>query len=418
MHELIRELYPVCRSITGNGVRHTLSRLSNLIPLSVREIPTGTPVFDWIIPKEWNIRDAWVKDATGRKVVDFTESSLHVLSYSVPVKATLTWDELRPHLYSDPSKPDWIPYRTSYYAPHWGFCVTQRMLEAFPPGPYDVCIDSTLADGSLTYGECYLPGSSPDKEILISCHICHPSLCNDNLSGIAVAAFLAFELLTRTLRHSVRLLFIPGTIGSIAWLAANEESAKRIVAGLVLTCVGDSGPFTYKRSRRGNSAIDRIMEHVIHHSGGGSRVVDFTPWGYDERQYCSPGFDLPVGCLMRSPHGTFPEYHTSADNPDFVSARSLAGALDACLEAIQILEGNRVVLNRMPKCEPQLGKRGLYGSAGGSGIEADRLALLWVLNQSDGEKTLLDIAERSQLPFATVDRAASILQQAELVQPS
>ncbi|WP_435011862.1 DUF4910 domain-containing protein (plasmid) [Tundrisphaera lichenicola] len=384
IHELITQLYPICRSLTGDGVRRTLGRIGELIPLELHEVPTGTRVFDWAVPKEWNIRDAYVKDETGRRVIDFRESNLHVVSYSVPIRARMTLADLRPHLHTIPEHPDWIPHRASYYQENWGFCLSHRRLEELEEGEYEICIDSSLEDGHLTYGECYLPGEQGD-EFLISCHTCHPSLCNDNLSGIGVATFLARHLLRKRLRYSFRFIFIPATIGSITWLSRNEGRVASIKHGLVLTCLGDPGDPTYKKSRRGDTEIDRAFQHVLGRSGRPHEVVDFYPFGYDERQYCSPGFNMPVGVLSRTRHGRFPEYHTSADDLEFVQALSLGDSLSWCLEAIAVLEGNRTYLNTNPKCEPQLGRRGLYRISGGPG----ELSMLWVLNLSDGAHSLL-----------------------------
>ncbi|XVQ86737.1 DUF4910 domain-containing protein [Microbispora siamensis] len=415
MHALVERLYPLCRSITGDGVRRTLEIVGESLPLEVREVPTGTEVLDWTVPKEWNIRDAYVKDPSGRKVIDFAESTLHVVGYSVPVSATLTLDELRPHLHTLPGQPDLIPYRTSYYAETWGFCLRHETLAALPPGPYEVVIDSTLTDGHLTYAEHVVPGESAD-EVLVSCHICHPSLANDNLAGVAVAVELARRLTGRRPRHTYRFVFAPGTIGAITWLALNRDRAGRIKAGIVLACAGDRGSLTYKRSRRGNAEIDRVMEHVLSASGRPHTVVDFSPYGYDERQYCSPGFDLGVGSLTRTPYGAYPEYHTSADNPDFVSPEAMTETLETLWEAVDVLERDRRYLNLSPYGEPQLGRRGLYGSLGGrSDTKRDQMAMLWVLNLSDGDHSLLDIAERSGLPFPLVADAALALQSAGLL---
>jgi len=284
----------------------------------------------------------------------------------------------------------------------------------FEDGDYEVCIDSSLEDGHLTYGECYLPGGSTD-EVLISCHVCHPSLANDNLSGLTVATALAELLSGRDLRYSYRFLFIPGTIGAIAWLAQNRESAGRIRHGLVLTCIGDAGGFHYKKSRRGNAEIDQAVVHVLRHYGESSEILEFSPYGYDERQYCSAGFNLPVGCLMRSVWGTFPEYHTSADNLEFIQPSQLAGSLRVGAAVVDVLEENRRYRNLSPYCEPQLGKRGLYRAAGGEAIGMEINARLWVLNLSDGEHSLLDIAERSGLPFTAISDAAELLRQSGLL---
>jgi len=409
MHRFIADLFPICRSITGDGVRETLRMVGSQIPLEIHEVPTGTQVFDWTIPKEWNIKDAYIKNSRGDRVVDFRRSNLHVMSYSVPVRARMSLEELKKHIYTLPEHPDWIPYRTSYYQERWGFCLSQNQLSAMPDEEYEVCIDSTLEPGHLTYGESVIEGDTTE-EILLSCHVCHPSLCNDNLSGVALLAFLASHLRTVPLRYTYRFLFIPGTIGSIAWLCLNEGKTERIKHGLVAACVGDSGASTYKKSRRGNAEIDRVAAHVLRTSGKEYQIVDFFPYGYDERQYCSPGFNLPVGCLMRTPHGKYPEYHTSADNLEFVETESLEDSFMNYLRVIHVLENNRRYVNRSPKCEPQLGKRGLYSAVGGSADAATRqLAMLWVLNGADGDHTLLDIAERSGMKFENLQEAADLL---------
>ncbi len=409
MHRFIGELFPICRSITGDGLRETLRLIKNRIPMEIHEVPSGTPVFDWTVPLEWNIRDAYIADEHGRRVVDFKQCNLHVVSYSRPVKKKMRLAELREHLFTIPEYPDWIPYRTSYYTENWGFCLSHRQYLDLPDAEYDVCIDSILEPGHLTYGECFLPGERSD-EVLISCHVCHPSLGNDNLSGIAVSTFLARALAVVSRQYSYRFLFIPGTIGSITWLSRNQENVHRIKHGLVLTGVGDAGFITYKRSRQGNAEIDRATSHVLRHSGKPHQIIDFSPYGYDERQYCSPGFNLPVGCLMRTPHGQYPEYHTSADNLDFVHPEALEETLHTCLKILCILENNRTCHNTNPHCEPQLGKRGLYRSVGGQKEGAfNEMALLWVLNLSDGQHSLLDIAERAGTPFETIHAAAQTL---------
>jgi aminopeptidase-like protein len=403
MYQLISELYPICRSITGNGFRETLHIIKKYIPLTIHEVPTGTEVFDWTVPKEWNIRDAYVKNARGERVIDFQKSNLHVLNYSVPVKAKMSLTELKKHLFTLPDHPDWIPYRTSYYKENWGFCMSHNVLMNLDEGEYEIFIDSTLENGSLTYGELYMPGSVED-EILISCHSCHPSLANDNLSGISLATLLAKRIGSGGHRYSYRFLFIPGTIGAITWLSKNEENVSKIKHGLVLSGLGDSGNISYKKSRRGNAQIDQVAYHVLKHSGDAFDILDFSPYGYDERQYCSPGFNLPVGCLSRTPYRRYPEYHTSADNLGFVRPGSLGDSFDKVLAILSILENNRTYKNMYPKCEPQLGKRGLYFSIG-----SNELALLWVLNLSDGNETLLDIAERSGLTFDLIKAAADTL---------
>lgn len=416
-HATIRKLYPICRSITGDGMRQSLRLLQGTIPLELHEAPTGARVFDWSIPKEWNITDAYIKNGKGERVVDFQRHNLHVLNYSIPVHRTMQLAELRPHLYSLPETPDWIPYRTSYYRETWGFCLSHRQLETMEEGEYEVCIDSTLKPGHLTYGEYRIQGST-DDEVLISCHSCHPSLCNDNLSGMATAARLARLLQNVPLRYSYRFLWIPGTIGSITWLARNESVLPRIKHGLVLSCLGDEGGFTYKRSRGGDAVIDRAVEHALRHSGHNFQVLDFVPYGYDERQYCSPGINLPLGCFMRTPNGCYPEYHTSADDLTFVTPASLGESLRQLLQIIRVLEENIRWLNLNPKCEPQLGRRGLYRQMGGIKDAAAReMAMLWVLNLSDGQNDILAIAQRSGIGFDQVSEAAESLQQAGLLEP-
>jgi aminopeptidase-like protein len=412
MLTLASRVFPLCRSITGDGVRETLREVAARIPLETHEVPSGTNVLDWTVPDEWNIRDAYVANAGGRRVVDFGESNLHVVSYSEPVREKMTLEELRPHLHVHAERPDWIPYRTSYYTRSWGFCLSRKQLEALEDGTYEVVIDSTLAPGSLTYGECFLPGERED-ELVLTTHVCHPSLANDNVSGIVLLTELGAALAELPRRYSYRLLFIPGTIGSVTWLARNENRLSHLVGGLVIACVGDSAPLTYKRSRRGDTAVDRAGAHVVGRSGG--RILDFLPWGWDERQFNSPGFDIPVGCLTRSLEGEFPEYHSSADDLDLISADHLEAALEAALEIVDVLEHDQAYRNLSPKGEPQLGKRGLYRGLGGPDPGTEQLALLWVLNQSDGTHTLLDVAERSGLAFTEVRRAADVLLEAGLL---
>ncbi len=409
MYTLIAELYPICRSITGDGLRRTLGILRRHIPLEVHEVPSGTKVFDWAVPREWNIQDAFIKNSKGEKIVDFRKSNLHVVNYSVPVKKVVSLKELEEHIFTLPDHPDWVPYKTSYYKEDWGFCLSHRRFLELEEGLYEVFIDATLENGSLSYGELYLRGEE-DDEILISCHVCHPSLANDNLSGVSLAALLAKQISSVKHRCSYRFLFIPGTIGAITWLALNEEKAAKIKHGLVLSGVGDGGNVAYKKSRLGNAEVDRAAGHVLKHSGDAYEIMDFSPYGYGERQYCSPGFNLPVGCLSRTPYGRYPEYHTSADNLDLVRPRSLGDSFLKVLSILEVLEGNCTYRNLNPKCEPQLGKRGLYNSIG-----VNEIAMLWVLNLSDGSNTLLDIAERAGLKFNAVLRAAETLSEHNLL---
>ncbi|QII12853.1 putative polysaccharide biosynthesis protein with aminopeptidase-like domain [Candidatus Kuenenia stuttgartiensis] len=409
MYRLMTELFPICRSITGNGVRETLNSIKKHIPVTVHEVPSGTQVFDWTVPKEWNITDAHVKNSKGEKIIDFKENNLHVLNYSLPVKKKVSLGELKEHLFTQPEYPGWIPYRTSYYKENWGFCISHDQLLDLKEDEYEVFIDSSLGNGSLTYGEYYIKGEKTE-EVLISAHVCHPSLCNDNLSGIVLAVFLAKHLIQKSLRYSYRFLFIPGTIGSITWLCMNESNVSKIKHGLVAACLGDSGKFTYKKSRQGNAEIDRTVINVLRNSGNDFEIIDFIPFGYDERQYCSPGFNLAVGCLMKTPYGHYPEYHTSADNLDFVLPEYLADSFSIALAVFNILESNKKYINLNPKCEPQLGKRGLYQMTGGQkDKKIKELALLWVLNLSDGNNTLLDISDRAGLEFAVIKDASDAL---------
>jgi aminopeptidase-like protein len=412
--QLIETMFPLCRSITGDGVRRTLDLVEEWIPLERIEVPSGTPVFDWVIPNEWNIRDAYIVDSDGRRVVDFRTNNLHVVSYSVPVHRMMSLEELQPHLHSSPEQPDWIPYRTSYYQEDWGFCLRHRDRERLKPGSYEVVIDSTLAPGSLTYAECTIAGSS-SAEALIYTHTCHPSLANDNLTGIAVAAALARALYSERPKMTWRFIFGPGTIGSLAWLARNEHSLARVRAGLTIGLLGDPGALTYKRSRRGTTMTDRAGEHVLHNTREPHRTIDFEPYGYDERQFCSPGFDLPVGRLSRASHGEYPEYHTSADNLSLVRPDKLAESIRVLARTIAVLDANRRPLNLSPKGEPRLGKRGLYGTIGGTAPVEFEHALLWVLSLADGAHDVIAMAERSSLSFDLLDRAATALEQAGLV---
>ncbi len=417
-YELIRRLFPLCRSLTGDGVRGTFDVLEEEIPITRTEIPSGTRVFDWVVPDEWNLRDAYIATTDGTRVVDFWDSTLHVVSYSEPVRTTMPLEELRARLHTLPDQPDVIPYRTSYYERTWGFCLSHRQLLELEPGEYEVVIDSSLEPGHLSYAELEVAGEE-EGEVLVSTYVCHPSLANDNLSGIAVATLLAKRLLERRPRFTYRFLFAPGTIGPLAWLHRNQDRLDRIKHGLTLSCIGDSGDLTYKRSRRGEADIDRAMEVVLRDSGEPHRVLPWEPWGGDERQFCSPGFDLPVGTLMRTPHGEFDGYHTSADSLERIRPESLGEAVDTCLDLVDVLDSNRSFINLSPCGEPQLGRHGLYRSAGGAvATPDDERALLWVLNASDGDSSLVDIARSSGLVYPIVRRAAERLQEAGLLASS
>jgi aminopeptidase-like protein len=400
---LARRLFPIRRSLTGPGVRETLAVISESVPLTVHEVPTGTPVLDWTVPREWTLRDGWVEDLAGRRVIDLADHPLHVLGYSTPIDAVVEREELLAHLHGLPDHPDWIPYRTSYYREAWGFCAAQRVIDGLTEPRYRVRIDAELGDGSLTYGEWVLPGTSGD-EVLLTTHVCHPGMANDNVSGMVVLTAIGAWLASAPRRLTYRLLFLPGTIGSITWLARHAAAMPPIRHGLTIAGIGDRGPHTWKRTEAENAPVDRIA------------LPPFSPWGYDERQFNSPGFRLPVGLLMRTPHGTYPEYHTSADDLAFLDPAGLGESIDLVRSMVGILERDRVVRSLAPMAEPQLGRRGLYAPIGGAtGRAPDQLSLLWVLNQADGTRSLVDIAERSGLPFSGIADAADALDAAGLV---
>lgn len=412
IHTRMVEMFPICRSITGDGLRETLGRVGREVPLQLVETPTGAPALDWTVPKEWNIRGAWIDGPDGRRVVDFADSNLHVLNYSVPIDAVVSLEELREHVFTHPERADLVPYRTSYYVERWGFCMSRRQLDALEPGEYHVVVDSTLEPGSTTYGELVLKGATPD-EVVLTTYACHPSLANDNLSGVALLTELARALATQSgLRYTYRFLWSPGTIGALCWLERNRDIVERISHGLVLSCLGDPGPFTYKLSRRGHTGIDATVANVLRDRTGG-RVVPWSPYGGDERQFCSPGFDLPFGAFSRTPADQFPEYHSSADDLDFVRPEHLGESFACLIDVIDVLESNATYINLSPYGEPQLGRRGLYRGLGGGSSE--EMALLWVLSLSDGTNSLLDIAMRSGLGFATIRDAARRLEASQLL---
>jgi aminopeptidase-like protein len=417
LHAFVRHLFPIARSLTGDGVRETLRAVAALSPLEIVEVASGTPVLDWEVPDEWNIRGATIRSLTGETLVDFADSNLHVMGYSQAVRGIFSREVLAAHVHTLPEQPEAIPYRTGYYARDWGFCIAHDVWSAMTDEAYKVEIDATLAPGALTYGEAFLPGSS-DAEILISVHVCHPSLANDNLTGIALATALANRAARRPGRRlGLRFLFLPATIGAITWLARNEDRVGRIRHGLVLTCLGDAAPFHYKQSRSG-APIDRAVAHVLRHAGHPFAILPFSPYGYDERQYASPAFDLPVGCLMRGVHGTFPEYHTSLDNLDFVRPDSLDASFGVLCATLDLLDADRIYRRVDGRGEPQLGRRGLYRAIAGQKEAggASQLDLLWFLNLADGRHSLLDIAERADIPFDRIAAAAALARDAHLVQ--
>ena len=416
LHEFAQLLYPICRSITGDGVRQTLRLVGQRIPLEIHEVPTGARAFDWEVPLEWNIEDAYIMDSDGRRVVDFREHNLHIVSYSEPVSASMSRAELLPRLHTLPEHPEWIPYRTSYYRRSWGFCLSHRDLEQLRPGPYRIEIRSRLERGSLTYAEAVVPGRSRD-EVLFFAHVCHPSLANDNCSGIAIAAALAQWVASESRRYTYRFVFAPGTIGSLCWLARNERRLSRVRHGMVLALLGDPGPLTYKMSQRESNEIDAVARYALSATDPHAQVIGFSPYGYDERQLCSPGFDLPVGRLTRSVNGGYPQYHSSADDLSLIRADCLAQSYEACQRIVAILETDERYINLSPRGEPLLGKRGLYGSVGGVSPAEREHALLWVLNQSDGSHSLLDVARRSGIDYERIREAAGALQRAGLLKP-
>jgi aminopeptidase-like protein len=403
-------LWPICRSITGNGLRESLKILSEIAPMKLTEIPTGESVFDWIVPKEWNITDAYIITPDGRRVAEFKQNNLHVVNYSIPVDQEMTWDELRTHIHSIPEMPEAIPYITSYYKENWGFCVAHEELVTWPKeGVYRVVIDSQLEAGHLTYGEAVLPGSS-DEEILFSTYLCHPSMANNELSGPLAAALIYQAVAAMPERkYTYRFLFAPETIGVIAFLSRyGEELKSKLRAGYVLTCCGDPGGFTYKRSKHRHSLADRAAEHVLSFQNTPHRVIEFAVGGSDERQYCSPGFNLPVGSLMRTPYQQFKEYHTSLDNKSFISFQSLQETVEVYTQIVRTLELNACYVNRIAHCEPQLGKRGLYPSSVDPLFNREEThRLLHFLSFADGENDLIYIAslrQESSLKYESIIR--------------
>ncbi|MGJ5203838.1 DUF4910 domain-containing protein [Bradyrhizobium sp. HKCCYLR20261] len=418
LHDLVSELFPLNRSLTGDGVRQTLAIVGRHVDLAIHEVPSGTPVLDWHIPAEWTIRSASISSMSGQRLVDFADNNLHVMGYSKPVQAVLSRAELSKHVHTLTDQPDLIPYRTGYYADDWGFCLTDRLWRQMTEDVYRVEIDSELSQGALTYGEVFVPGQT-QQEVLITCHVCHPSLANDNLSGIVVMTALAMRQARRTSRLGYRFLFLPATIGALAWLDRNEPNLDRIQHGLVLTCLGDSSAFHYKQSRKG-ATVDCAVAHVLKHGGYPHEILPFSPYGYDERQFCSPGFDLPVGCLMRGVHGTFPEYHTSADNLDFVKPEYLDQSYAVIAEVLDLLDRDAVYVRIDGRGEPQLGRRGLYRAIAGQREAggATQMDLLWLLNLADGEHSLLDMAIRADVPFARLEAAARLALEAGLIKPS
>jgi len=395
-------LWPINRSLTGDGNRETLKILSEIIDIKVQEIPSGTECFDWVVPPEWNVNEAWIKDSNGNTIVDFNINNLHLLGYSEPFKGKLSFEEIKAHIYTSPEQPTLIPYLTSYYKLRWGFCMShEQFLSLDKHEIYEVCIDSKLDEkGSMTMGEAFIKGSS-DKEILFSTYICHPSLASNELSGPLVSAFIYQSLKKqKNLKYNYRFVFVPETIGSICLLSQKGDYFKeKLSAGFVITCIGDDGNFTYKKSRIGNSLPDRAAEIILKQTEKKYNIIDFFPSGSDERQYCSPGFNLPVGSLMRTMYGVYPEYHTSADNKNYISFEAMEKSVNKYLAILELLERNKKYINKMPFCEPQLGKRGLYPNLGSQKVTEKFVStMMWILNLSDGLNDLIDISEKTNIP--------------------
>ena len=405
----------MARSITGDGVRETLAVLGEYVDFDVFEIPTGTQILDWTVPNEWNVREAWIKAPDGSTIVDMADLNLHVVGYSTPVRAEMSLDELQTHLHSLPERPGLVPFVSSYFSEAWGFCLSHDQRESLVDGTYEVSIDATLASGSLTYGEHIIRGET-DREIIISTHCDHPALANENVSGLVASVAIAQRLaaLGRP-QHTIRFIFAPATIGAIAWLAQNRDRVDRIAGGLTLTSLGDGAPLRYKSTAAADTPIDRVAAAVLTESGVNHEFIEFYPFGYDERQYNSPGFGLAVGSFMRAIHGQTPEYHTSGDNLDLVDDDQLSDAITVVTDVVMAMDATRSYMNRAPFGEPQLGKRGIYDAVGGNSIPDFQLAVLWVLNQSDGAHDLVSIADRSRLPMETISAAADLLLEHDLL---
>jgi aminopeptidase-like protein len=421
MHSLATRLWPIPRSLAGPAFRESLDIIeAEHGPIERHHFESGSRVLDWTVPPEWHIREAWVKGPDGQTVIDMRDSNLHVVSYSEPVHAEMELEELQERLWSLPDQPDAIPYRTSYYNRSWGFCLTENRRRSMAPGRYEVHIDAELRPGRLELGEITVPGQT-DREVLLSTYLCHPSMANNELSGPMVVAQLADLLRARDQqpRFTYRLLFVPETIGAIAYLARfGQRLRERLDAGYVVTCIGDPGPFTYKRSRRGGTLADRAALHVLEHAGEPYGVTDYYPARSDERQYCSPGFDLPVGSLMRTPYFGYPEYHTSLDDLELVTAEALAGSLHMYHRLVECLEAARPYQVTVAEGEPELGSRGLYATTGGATVdEQAKLDMMFLLNYCDGSGDLLAAGERIGRPIWELQPTVERLVEHDLLTP-
>ncbi|MGB9992643.1 DUF4910 domain-containing protein [Massilia sp. SM-13] len=416
MHALARRLWPIPRSLTGDGVRQTLAILKEHVPeLQIHEVPSGTPCFDWLLPQEWNCRDAWIETPQGEKICRFTENNLHVLGYSEPVDRTLTLAELQPHLFSIPELPAAIPYVTSYYRRTWGFCMTQLQRDTLTEGTYRVVVDSELKDGHLTYADLVIPGETED-EVLLSTYVCHPSMANNELSGPCVTIHLAKWLKSLPKRNKTyRLVFIPETIGSICYLSRHLAHLKKHVkAGFIVNCIGDERAYSFMPSRDGTTMSDRVGEAVMKQIAPDYKWYSFLERGSDERQYCYPGVDLPIASLMRSKYAEYPEYHTSLDDLDFVTAKGLQGGFDLFRQVLEVIDSNRTLRNTV-LCEPQLGKRGLYANTSTRDIGLTALDIVNVLAYCDGKTDLFEVSQRIKLPYWKVNKMAQDLEAHQLL---
>lgn len=416
--DLLSELFPICRSISGKGLRESFAILQKYIPLELYEVKSGTNIFDWVVPDEWNINGGYIKDSSGKKIVDFNDSNLHIVSYSIPVNVSMTLEELRPHLHTLPDQPDAIPYVTSYYGRTWGFCLTHKDYESLKDDVYKIEIDSSLTPGSLTYGDVVLAGET-DEEVLISSYLCHPSMANNELSG-PILALLLYKKLSemKSRRYTYRFYLGPETIGALIYLDKHQQHFKRYLkAGLVATCCGDSGRFNYKMVRRKDNILDKAIVHSLKYGQFEFAVRGFFPTGSDERQYCSPGFNFPVGSIIRSVYGEFPEYHTSLDNLDFVKGKYLSETLQVYMHALYVLENNRRYMNLKPYGEPFLSKYNLQAVIGASKSHAnEKLIIKYLLNYCDGNVELLEIAEMLSLPLWSMEEAIKKLVNAGLLE--